>query len=150
MRENKITVAQIDNSILLDRAHSFSKKGTLKSIDGEYVYLNIEDRYINELFPLLKDKKATLPKYFSMGIGAHISVIYPEEKSYPIFTPGQVIEFQIQDLFKAQTKQAIYYVLMVTAPELINIRHQNNLSNQLNFNGLMIDTHITIGKYDFF
>ena len=146
MDKNEIIVTSIENKKLLDIARALPKYGRLKVHEKQLVYLDIDNRFINELCPLIEHEKVEKPDYFSMGIGAHISIIYPNETMKPIFESNQIIHFQIANLFKAETSQAIYYGLVMESPDLIKIRKANNLSEQMNFNGYIIDIHATIGK----
>ncbi len=150
MQENTLILSPLKNENLLKTALSFPTHGTLTLSKGKLLYLDIDDRYINRLCPLLQNNKVDKPDYFSMGMGAHISVIYPNEISNPIFEPRQKVSFQVGDLLQAKTPKAIYYILTVQSPELLQIRSMNNLGNTLSLNGLLVDLHITIGKFELY
>ena len=145
MDNPSLIITPIDNQPLIKVARNLPNIGVIKNYN-DFVYLAIDDGYIHSLFPLLNDKEVEKPDYFSIGIGTHISVIYPDEMKNPQIELDRQIDFQIVELLKAETIDAIYYVLRVSSPELIQIRKMNNLGEKLNLNGYIIDLHTTIGK----
>ncbi len=78
-------------------------------------------------------------------IGAHISIIYPEERVS--INPEEIdnlFSFEIDGLFKAYLQGKKYYVLKVISQDLVKFRLKYGLSHKLLFKGCFIDPHITI------
>ena len=121
--------------------------GRLAITRNSLVHLDIDDHYIHHLFPVLQPLNAQKPNYFNdEGIGAHISVIYPEEKiSFDLDDLHQTHYFEVRELVKAEINQKIYFALLVKSHSLQQLRDKYNLPNLLNFKGYSIPFHITIG-----
>ena len=132
---------------LMDHAHTLPATGTLCITAQHYVYLDIHDDYIHHLFPYLKATPAEKPPYFGEQIaGAHISVIYPEEKGRLEKTAaGQKHFFTLKGAYSADLGNKRYYVLLVNAPTLAALRLKAKLSELLAFKNHFIPFHITIG-----
>lgn len=134
---------------LLTVANSFSKMGCLKMSINKLIYLDIHDDYIHQLYPLLNqwNQKIDKPDYFGeKAVGAHISVIYPEENILVLDDElSQRHYFTITGLFSADLHNKRYYVLGVKAPSLIALRNKHKLADKLFFKDHWIDLHITIG-----
>lgn len=121
--------------------------GKLAISANKLVYLDINDDFVHLLFPLLQNTKIKKPDYFRDNLGgAHISVIYPEERNL-IFKEELNKEhfFQIQKMVVAEIGLKKYYALIVQSPSLLEIRRKHGLPDQLCFKGYAIDFHITIG-----
>lgn len=135
---------------LLYQAKHFKIEGTLALSLSGLVYLDIDDNYILELFPLLHTKyqEVARPDYFDMdAIGAHISAVYPEEnRRIPDEELGKKYQFKIMGLYSVVLNNKKYYILLVNSPSLLIFRAKYGLPNQLKFKGYGIDLHITIGK----
>ncbi|STX29286.1 Uncharacterised protein [Legionella beliardensis] len=133
---------------LMSTAAQLSLQGKLAISANNLVYLDIDNNYIHHLYPLLGLPQVVLPNYFNQdGIGAHISVIYPEElHSVSVQELGNTYQFSIQELVSAQFEHKIYYVLLVKSAELLELRRRYHFKDYLNFKGYKIDFHITIGK----
>jgi len=88
-----------------------------------------------------------MPDYFGEGsVGAHITVIYPEEgKEVNQDNLGEEHDFLIKALAAAEIGQKTYYVLFVDSPTLLQLRRKHNLPDLLRFKGYSIEFHITIG-----
>jgi hypothetical protein len=125
----------------------FTSSGKLAISENNLVYLDIDDAYVHQLFPLLADKQIQKPDYFGKNsAGAHITVIYPEEnKQIANEDLGQQHSFLIKDTVTAQIGPKTYYVLLVESPSLLQIRRKYGLSDSLCFKGYAIGFHITIG-----
>jgi len=121
--------------------------GKLAISHNHLVYLDIDDNYIYQLFPLLKTPHIEKPNYFSTyGVGAHISVIYPEEnKILQQKYLGQEYHFTLQEMVIAEINLKKYYILLVQSPALLHIRRKHELPDKLNFKNYEIGFHITIG-----
>ena len=128
-------------------------QGILRLIDEHYLYLDISDDYIYLLQPLLTthvDEAIVPPNYFTVdknNIGAHISVMYPDEKACENVTDilGSTISFTTQAIVAADIDTQRYYALSIQSPELFQIRQQHDLPNPLTFKGVDIGFHITLG-----
>ncbi|CEG58221.1 hypothetical protein [Legionella fallonii] len=140
-------ITKLNNDKLLQAARALELSGILARSTNNLIYLDIDDAYIHHLYPLLNQQQATKPNYFGPSlIGAHISVIYPEETF--IFDEkdlGKKYQFKIRELVIAEINLKKYYALLVDCPDLLKLRNKHGLSEQLNFKGYWIDLHITIG-----
>lgn len=128
--------------------------GTLeKSFLNAYYYLKIDDNFILKLFPMLQSQRSTteifMPDYFEPDnyTGAHISLIYPNEihPKLTIKEVGEDFHFIIKNLMSVTMYQKCYYILVVESPVLLQLRKNYLLSEKLNFHGLLVPFHITIG-----
>lgn len=121
--------------------------GYLSITAENLVYLDINDDYIHQLFPLLQNNLITKPDYFGENlIGAHISVIYPEEnKLVREECLNKKHYFNIKDLYVATLNCKKYYVITVASHTLLQLREKYGLPEMLCFKGHMIEFHITIG-----
>ncbi len=133
---------------LMEIAAELPLQGTLAMSTNKLVYLNIDNDYIYRLYPLLDIPFITEPNYFnSGGIGAHISIIYPEEYESSIINElGNRYHFNIQNFVSAQFEHKIYYVLLIESTSLLQLRRQYKLPDYLNFKGYKITFHITVAK----
>lgn len=145
MKENELIIRPIDNPNLLQHARILPNTGVLKLSSKKLLYLDIDDRFVHNLCPLLNNAKIAEPDYFSTGIGAHISVIYPNEIENPNFEFGALATFEIDSLFSAETKDKIYFIVTINSTDLLQIRISNKLAKKLNLNGLIVDMHTTLG-----
>lgn len=126
-------------------AHGLPSWGTLKCI-GQYTYLDISDNYIHDLYPLVGLVEFEKPDYFSQEqVGAHISVIYPEEK-IPIasYDLGTRHEFIIIDTFVKCIGEKEYLGLRILSHSLTALRKRYGLSEKLCFKNVLVDFHITV------
>jgi hypothetical protein len=134
---------------LTTQAAKLSTSGILAVTNKNLIYLDISDDYIHQLFPLLDNKNNLIlkPDYFNKYlIGAHISVIYPEENT--VIDPiefGKHHNFSIKHLCTMQISAKTYYVLTVESNSLLELRKKYNLPDKLNFRGYNVEFHITIG-----
>ena len=131
---------------LIQSAKLLSAKGKLTIFD-EITCVQGSDSYIHQLFPLLEDGHIIKPDYFGeQSIGAHITIIYPEEyKKIEEKDLGGEHNFLIKELIAAKIKQKIYYALLVESASLLQIRKKYDLPDLLSFKGYQIGFHITIG-----
>lgn len=140
-----LIVEELNNPKIVSAAKNFPNEGIIKLSQDNLLYLDIDDRFINELCPLFDSSKIVKPDYFSIGIGAHISIIYPNEISSPIYDESDIkYHFEIDTLFKASTEDKTYYALSIVAPELLKIRNLNGLHSDLNLDGYLVEMHTTI------
>ncbi len=132
---------------LFDISAKLQNQGKVLQSKNNLVYLDIDNAYIDLLFPLLTGQNAQRPHYFGEGgAGAHISIIYPEEnKIFQKEDLNQPHVFSVKELVAAQIHQKIYYALLLEAPSLLQLRRKYKLPDMLDFKGYSIEFHITIG-----
>jgi hypothetical protein len=130
---------------VLSAAQKLPHKGVLQESMG-FVYLHVDDRYIEDLFPLLNNRRYFKPPYFRQpdGVGAHISVFYTNETERlgRIQEIGQEFSFEITDLAYVPPRYRDYIVIEVSAPELEQLRQKYGFSPLLKGHQF----HITIAK----
>ncbi len=140
-------IGQLDNPKLLKAAKQLSTTGKLAISENKLVYLDIDDNYIHQLFPLLQNSLIKKPDYFgTKSAGAHITVVYPEEQK--IIKQEELHKehsFTIKELVTAKIGRKLYYVLLVESLSLLHLRKKYHLPKLLNFRGYSIGFHITIG-----
>lgn len=140
-------ITKLNNPDLIKAASHLTTFGKLAISANNLVYLDIDDAYIHQLFPLLNNQQIQRPDYFNKGsIGAHVSVIYPEEKT-PVMEKylNKEYHFKIRELAVAEINLKNYYALLLEAPMLVQLRANHGLPDKLNFKNNWIDFHITIG-----
>jgi hypothetical protein len=132
---------------LINAASHLALEGKLAISDNNLVYLDVDDAYINQLFPLLQNQQIKKPDYFGeKSAGAHITVVYPEEnKKINKNDLGHKHDFIIKDIVTAELGLKTYYVLLVESPSLLQLRRRYTLPDMLCFKGYSIGFHITIG-----
>jgi hypothetical protein len=132
---------------LMRAAKQLQCYGKLARSDNNLIYLDVDDAYIHQLFPFLKKEQIKKPDYFKEGsVGAHISVIYPEEPAVIMDKYlGKEYHFKIKELVTAEIHSKNYHVLLVDSPMLEQLRNNHDLPSKLNFKNYFIDFHITIG-----
>lgn len=120
--------------------------GVLKEDARGFVYLKVDDGYINKLSQFVIDPRYGKPPYFRRpdSPGAHISVIYREERNRtgPIQEIGQTFPFTLMELAHVPPKTGKYLVLQVYSPELEHLRKKYDLSPLLKGHAF----HITIAE----
>lgn len=131
---------------IISEASQLASVGKL-AVSDNLIYLDIDDRYIHRLFPLLQNQQIKKPDYFCKeSIGAHISVIYPGENQ-AINKEDLDLEhnFIIKDIVRVQLGLKTYFALLVEAPTLLQLRRSYGLADDLVYKGHSIGFHITIG-----
>ena len=138
----KLNIPAINNKIKLLPA-----VGKICLSPQNLCYLNINNDYIHQNFLYLNIPAIQKPDYFGpTGIGAHISVIYPNEnKALNLIFLGQEYDFTVYDLVEAEIHLKKYYILLVESLALIQLRKKHGLQDKLNFKNYSIGFHITIG-----
>lgn len=144
-------ITVLSNPEALQLAQSFACCGVLRQ-QGSYCYLKLDDDYIHQIYPLVSkllpvDDSIKKPDYFLApnAVGAHISVIYPEERVRPVLsTQDEVHRFTIERLVKVLLGGKFYYVLAVYAPSLEVFRQMHALDAMPTFKQEKIFFHITI------
>lgn len=159
--QQRTNLIDVDNSQILSKAEQLPHEGVLKVVpssdrydaEARFIYLEVDDRYISELYPLLKERDFLSDKNQN---GAHITVfLNKESERLPETIPeiGQVFHFTIDKLkiatvtkFDPKTEKHFkkeYIILEVKSPELETLR------NKYEFPALPYGTqqlHITIAE----
>jgi hypothetical protein len=143
----KLQIKKLNIPAIIDIASRLRYTGRLANSQNNLAYLDIDDAYIHALFPLLQDQKIKIPDYFGVGsVGAHITVMYPEEgEQINVEDLNQEHHFLIRDLVAAEIGKKTYYVLLVESLSLLELRKKYGLPELLCFKGYSIGFHITIG-----
>jgi len=139
-----------DQPLALQRLSFLSQKGILKEKSNGYLYLDVSDEYIVQAIDLIDVPGKMLPSrdYTKQnGIGAHISVIFENERCreqiYEVLEVGQEFSFSIKELgtLQARNDRDKIWVLAIDAPELEALRKSYGLPPLARDQ----DFHITIG-----
>lgn len=133
------------NEVIDFISHHLVTQGTLKHSD-DFVYVEVNNEYIHGLAPLLSDLGFIPPDYCEGGkVGAHITVIYPDEmKLFGIDTIDEVnepISFTIEEcqiVYPRRNFESAYLIL-VESPRLDQIREKYGFGKR------EYTFHITIG-----
>lgn len=132
----------------LNKAGTLKTEGLLEQSD-DYCYLKIDDDYIHLIHPILSAHyDVDKPDYFRLpeDVGAHISVIYPEENvTLNREHIGQKHFFRVDGLIKAKFGLKEYFALSVTSPTLAVFRQKYDLDPKPTFKGQQVVFHITVG-----
>lgn len=131
---------------LNDRVLKLSSTGKLAVSKNNLFYLDVDDEYVHQLFPLLNNSDIKKPNYFDQdSAGAHITVIYPEENR-EIYREdlAQKHHFMVNKLVTAEIGFKTYYMLLIESPSLLDLRRKYALPDWLSFKGYSIGFHITI------
>lgn len=116
---------------------------------GDFIYLDVDDQYVYKLISFIEKDGFQAPPYFGSPdlVGAHITVIYPDEaKKYKI---KDIEEHGEKIYFSPKICQIVHppqwegideiFLVVVDSPELDKIRQKYGLpQKRYNF-------HITIG-----
>ena len=145
----KIPIIKIlDIPEIITASSHLAQNGKLVISDNNLVYLDIDNEYIHQLFHLLQNQQIKKPDYFAYEkpVGAHITVIYPEEnrKIYKEELDQEHV-FTIKDIVTVEIDTKTYYAILVDSSSLLQLRRRHALSDMLCFKGYSIDFHITIG-----
>lgn len=132
---------------LMNAASHLSINGKIAITENNLVYLDVDDAYIHQLFPLLKNHHIKKPNYFGKkSAGAHITIIYPEENTKINKNDlNEKHDFIIKNIVSAEIGTKTYYALLVESPTLLQLRRKYGLPDILCFKGYSIGFHITIG-----
>jgi hypothetical protein len=148
--EKMIPYTSIPNTNLIMAARRLPPFGKLAMRD-DLLYLDIDNHFILNLLPLTNIRAIKPPDYFGeQGIGAHISVIYPDELiTVPILDFEERHSFVISGFFKVIITPKQYFALGVISPALDKIRAHCHLPAELCFKGYQVGFHITLGHLDY-
>lgn len=116
----------------------------LRKSDG-YIYLKVDDNYIDQLYELLKlkEKGFSKPPYFRTreSPGAHITLFYAKEKIRPKEL-GKIFHFKVENIAVIKTRKgAVNVILEVSSPELQQLKEKYERHKKKDQK-----LHITIGK----
>lgn len=127
---------------------SLAKHGPIVKKRDHYTYIDIDDRYVHDVYPLIETAERLKPNYFckqSEFIGAHVSLLYPKELlTSNVLLTKHALKFDIKGLFSANILNKRYFALQVESTEITALRHQNGLADLLQFKGYPIFPHITV------
>jgi hypothetical protein len=132
---------------LIQAASQLPMTGTVAAIEL-YTYLDIDDRFIHELYPLLPNphKLIQKPNYFGENMGAHISIIYPEENQLIHDEDiGTKHTFTIQQAFTTTLDMKKYWGLAIHSPSILALRKKYDLAERPCYKNHRVNFHITIG-----
>ena len=122
--------------------------GVLKQDERGFVYVDLPDSYIYDLYPMIQEAGVEIPPYFDFegAYGAHISVILSAEAlpTGALEEVGNTVSFTITDCqsvkpFGWAGIDKVYF-LTVECPELEKLREKYGLSSKINGH----EFHITI------
>src|ERR1700761_8265717 len=115
MFNSQLTMSRHNILQLNDSLSKLPKTGLLKRNALGLTYLDIDDNYIHQIFPLIKDNEIMKPEYFGDDlVGAHISVIYPSEETLcHAAALNQQHLFSVSGLYSGIIENKKYYFLKV-------------------------------------
>lgn len=119
-------------------------KGQLLQKRDGYVYLKVDDAYVNDLYPLLhlEEEGFKKPQESKKIPGAHITVFYANEHKKPTEI-GEYIPFSIKRVkLVHSSKNVTYAVLQVESKELEDLRKKYHSSSKHRRQ----EFHITLAK----
>lgn len=144
-----LSIKSLELPELISSTINLNPTGLLKTSPAGLTYLDISDDYIHQPFPYLQDldKSIEKPGYFSTpAIGAHISVIYPEENTFIQNEDlRQEYTFGVTGVFVGELELKKYYAFAINCPSLLKLRKKYGLAEQLCFKSHLVNLHMTIG-----
>lgn len=137
---------------VIERAFQLEHTGILKQKENGYLYVEVSKDFIAQILPLIDAAgRIVPPRHYSSkkGIGAHISVMYENERVeneiWKIGEIGQAFTFRVKELrtvkLTKEGKMRKLWLLAVDAPSLETLRASYGLHPLLKGH----DFHITIG-----
>lgn len=139
-----------DQPLALQRLSFLPQKGVLKEKSNGYLYLDLPNDYITQAIALIDapGKMLASRDYTNRtGIGAHISVIFENERwdhqIHEVLEVGQEFSFTIKEFgtLSAKNDKNKIWMLIVEAPDLAMLRERYGLPTIPRDQ----DFHITIG-----
>ncbi|WP_019215717.1 hypothetical protein [Legionella tunisiensis] len=131
----KIILTELAGGSMLRVTKKLTAEGVIQQRDN-FCYLKIDDDYIHLTHPLLNEHGVIeKPAYFIPpdDVGAHISIIYPEENKIPQIAIEQKHHFSICGLLKARYGLKEYFALVVNSPSLAAFRQKHHLAARPTF-----------------
>jgi hypothetical protein len=145
------TVDERLTKIASDKLEETLMKGKLRQDDEGYVFIDIDDKVIHGMYPLIDDEDVEKPPYFGKdGWGAHVSVISPDEidedEPLDIKEIGDIINFKIKEVYSTNPEgwdemDKVWFI-SIDAPELGKLRRKYKLPTTYKNKGH--DFHITV------
>ncbi len=135
-----------DQPMALEEALSIPASGTLKQKDNGFIYLDLDNAFIDAVVPQLDMPGELRPRpTATKSMGAHISVFHEKEGVQPVEL-GQSFHFDIKDIrsFTLHTRDGLkkLWVISTDSPELEELRESYGLGPKLKG----YDYHISLGK----
>lgn len=136
----------VDQPIAFEHAITITNQGVLKQKENGYVYLDVDNDFIDQIVPLIETDGQLRPLPTSKkSRGAHISVFHEKEGIIP-FELGKTFTFTVDTIrkFTLSTRDGFkkLWVIAVISPELEDLRAKYGCKPKLQGN----DFHITLGK----
>lgn len=144
--EKEETTPEIENLI----KSNLTLQGILKKTPQGMIYLDIDDNYIHQLYPLISENEIKKPPYFTLfdpPHGAHCPVILSKESQKMDHFPflGKRINFKIKGLFSVNPNSwkevDKVFFLSIESKELEELRETYRLPAKIYGH----DFHIVIG-----
>lgn len=140
------------NPNLLTCAKKISNCGKVSTANDNFIFLDVHNDFIHNLFPLISETNIIMPNYFSTEKkeGAHISIVYPDEISATLHSSeingvGDLIYFDVQSFCISTLLNKMFFMLKVECEELHLLRKSLGLRNKPIYKGVTIPYfHITI------
>jgi hypothetical protein len=138
----------IFNSTIISEAKKLPNYGNLIKFKN-FIFLTVHDDFIHKLNPMLA-QYGIVPKpdysYEEGTVGAHITVIYPEEN---FILPNEELNkkylFDVKSLSLSRLDNKSYFTINIESEELNKLRQKYLLPTKPKFLNNIIDMHITIG-----
>ena len=141
---------QVENPPIIELAERVDNIGQLHLKGNGFVYVDVSDRFVEEIAPLLPVQSTFKPlSTGSKKMGAHISVIHEDEmigkEIWSLEQAGEWFTFEVKELrfVERKTRSGFQrlWLLAVDAPALERLRTHYGLKPKL----LGHDFHITLG-----
>lgn len=137
----------VSDAQVLSTAAKVDAVGRLKLKSNGFVYVDVDDAYIEQIWQMLPLQGEFAP--VSTGgkkTGAHISVIYEDEmigkEIWNLAEAGEQFTFEVKELRYVEKGKVRLWMLAVDAPALQRLRMHYGLKPKLQGH----DFHITLGK----
>jgi hypothetical protein len=141
-----------DQPQVIEKALVLDNFGVLKQKENGYLYLDVTNEFISEIIPLIEcEGRLVPPRHYTSkkGIGAHISVMYENERIdheiWNVRELGHTYSFNVKELRTVKItrdgRMKKLWLLALEAPTLERLRENYGLSNKIKGH----DMHITIG-----
>lgn len=144
----QLEYTELPNKILLEKSKNLAKVGVLSGTN-QFLYLDISNTFIHQLFPLIEQNNIKKPNYFckDKSAGAHISIIYPGELDLCLNTISfnEKYGFDVKNFGRIIYNLKEYYVLNIHCPMLSMIREKLGLCSLPFYKGFRLPClHVTI------
>jgi len=145
------TVDERLTKLASDKLKETLLKGKLKQDSEGFVFIDVDNNFIDGMYPLIDEEEIEKPPYFGKdGIGAHVSVISPDEidedNKLDIKEIGDTINFKIKEVYSTNPdgwdEMSKVWFVSIDAPELGKLRKKYDLPET--YKNKNHDFHITI------